>query len=842
MIVFRRPGVLDAGRNAASPVPPPSPPPPPPPAEEFQRIDITAIEALTNWATFAPSEIARDPTVGSSWTVAHASVNGNTAAFRASFATPTRTTTGAQLFRARVRGAASGLAVKLELYAAGVLVRNLGTQTAPTTAGGTVLTWEWSASEAAAADVEARLVLVDSVSGSYYEIYALDWYARVEGEPVVDPTLAWSDEFTTLSLGDTSAYNWASYFVGWGVRHLAGNNDNAMKCADDFPAVGAWTGQTMSQVLAAHDGGVYGSGPHLHEVSNGTIKLRCYILCDLDELGDAGAGSRPAAWGFYAVAGMLSGQLSYQRGNGYWEVRLKVNAISRGQHFAIWLVRGNNDWPPELDILEMVNGDGNAYRYAHPSSAWPRVSGTDYDTAPAVGAWTTIGLELTDTHVIWYQDGVEKKRATRTSYAGVADWYIMLTWEVGTNWTGSPNSTTTWPGEVEVDYVRIYTRRPGSTEPTPGSAPWPEGWGSRPSVGTHIGLGNPFGGQLEAYHAWMGKPSTAVKVWPNSRAISSWDDIAGGLDDDPYRWSGQLDETNIKRALDPSAWPRTLPVVMALYLVPLSHSNAWSKASSNWMRPQIWQEIAAGNYDVYFQRLFRRIARRCSVTGRDPRTLVLRLAWEANGDWYPHAIGPRVAEWKSAFGRVVTIMREACMAVFGQPGQWCMVEWGPAMHLRFGTNAYNWGNLAGARLWDAYPGDAVVDICGLGIHDHIGIRSAADWTKMLRGPHNLQRNTGPGGTPNPSDTTGAMEGILDWFEWAAARNKWLGTSEIEFNHDVRPYFPRTEDHVSAWNGMHAVMQQFSGRFVYRLYLAWTPTYMWSRPGNWGIREKELYGA
>ena len=120
-----------------------------------------------------------------------------------------------------------------------------------------------------------------------------------------------------------------------------------------------------------------------------------------------------------------------------------------------------------------------------------------------------------------------------------------------------------------------------------------------------------------------------------------------------------------------------------------------------------------------------------------------------------------------------------------------MIEWGPALHLRFGANAYNWSKLDGARLWDTYPGDHVVDICGLGIHDHIGVKSTADWNGFLRGPWNRNRNADLlGGHPGEGPTL-AMDGILDWYEWSAARNRWLGTAEIEMHYEPAPYFPRT---------------------------------------------------
>ena len=51
-------------------------------------------------------------------------------------------------------------------------------------------------------------------------------------------------------------------------------------------------------------------------------------------------------------------QLSYRQRGGYWEAKVKCPNI-RGTNCAVWLM-GDESWPPEVDILELVtfdNGD-----------------------------------------------------------------------------------------------------------------------------------------------------------------------------------------------------------------------------------------------------------------------------------------------------------------------------------------------------------------------------------------------------------------------------------------------------------------------------------------------------
>ena len=374
---------------------------------------------------------------------------------------------------------------------------------------------------------------------------------------------------------------------------------------------------------------------------------------------------------------------------------------------------------------------------------------------------------------------------------------------------------------------------PGGGGSGGGSAPsWPAGWGERPALGSHHGIGQPFNfaydnngnlvwQPLRDYNQWLGRPSNIVKVWPlmSGSGNDTWDAIAGGAGQSDTTWSGQLNELNPNRAFDPAHWPVSKPIVLALTAVPRSHSNARNSSTGQWGRPGVWQEIAAGAADAYYRLLFRRLATKCGQTGRDPRTVVLRWCWEANGDWYPHSVGPDKNNFVAAWRRAMDIMRSAVGAVLGA-GKTFMIEFGPSGHLRF-------GNGGSERLWNIYPGDDWVDICGLGIHDQIGIASIADFDRYLTYPATIA------GTP--------FEGIHDWFDFAVSRGKWVGTSEIESNYVSRQYFPKTQNMDAMWRlGFEAkVRLRYQGKFLYFIYL-WNGNSALKRADGWGEPYRLLY--
>ena len=264
------------------------------------------------------------------------------------------------------------------------------------------------------------------------------------GGPPAGYTLAWSDEFDGLSLGGpTSGKNWAPYFVGWNVRSLAGNSDDAVKMADS-ETLGS--GPTAGNALAAAGNWGTRSG-FLHEVVGGEILLRGY---------PTPSGQRAATFaGFPYVGAMISGQRSFSQRYGYWETRIKLTNVSQGHHFAVWLMPTDNSWPPEIDLLEVVGLDPSKYHMnSHGSSNDQLVWFNPSDPT----GWHTLGFLWTPERMTWYLDGQEKKSIA--NYVTNKDFYFMMSWEMASNWPGNPNSSTRWPAEVAVDYVRIY--RPGT--------------------------------------------------------------------------------------------------------------------------------------------------------------------------------------------------------------------------------------------------------------------------------------------------------------------------------------------------------------------------------------------
>lgn len=188
--------------------------------------------------------------------------------------------------------------------------------------------------------------------------------------------------------------------------------------------------------------------------------------------------ARQVSPGVYTSARLKSqGLFSVQYG------RIEFRALvpeAQGFWPAAWLL-GNNivtvDWPAsgEQDVLERVNAAKN------PDWNEGSIHGTgftgnsglgtvfDFPNGQTAAQWHTYGMIWKPGSVAYYVDDPTRPYVTYTtadmSKLRGAVWpfdsgqshFIILNLAVGGDWPGAPNSSTPFPSEMLIDYVRIYT-------------------------------------------------------------------------------------------------------------------------------------------------------------------------------------------------------------------------------------------------------------------------------------------------------------------------------------------------------------------------------------------------
>lgn len=254
-------------------------------------------------------------------------------------------------------------------------------------------------------------------------------------------TLVWSDEFTNTSGANAQPDpNVWTYDTG---NSGFGNNELENYCA--------W-GSNASPCATAEPNAYVGTDGYLHIVAR-----------------------EPSASVYTSARLKTQGLFSFRYG------RMEVRAmVPEAQGFwpAAWLL-GNNiatvNWPGcgEQDDLERVN--------AATTPDWNEgsIHGTGF-TGGNIGArynfpagqtaaqWHTYGMIWSEGHVDYYIDDPTKPYASFTpgSIDGLsgAVWpfdagqsnFIILNLAVGGDYPGAPNSSTPFPSEFVIDYVRIY--------------------------------------------------------------------------------------------------------------------------------------------------------------------------------------------------------------------------------------------------------------------------------------------------------------------------------------------------------------------------------------------------
>jgi len=254
-------------------------------------------------------------------------------------------------------------------------------------------------------------------------------------------TLVWSDEFSNSTGSNAQpnpqAWTYDTGGGGWGNDELetyCGWNSSVSPCSSSNPSAYMGTDGYLHIVAQQPSAGVYTSArlktEGLFSFQYGRIEFRAQV---------------PEAQGFWPAA---------------------------------WLL-GNNiataNWPAcgEMDVLERVNAAGAPdwnMGSVHGTGFTGGNIGTQFDFPSGENAsgWHTYGMIWNKGSVAYYVDDPTHPYVTYTpssigGFSG-AVWpfdsgpsFIILNLAVGGSWPGSPDTSTPFPAQMLVDYVRIYT-------------------------------------------------------------------------------------------------------------------------------------------------------------------------------------------------------------------------------------------------------------------------------------------------------------------------------------------------------------------------------------------------
>jgi beta-glucanase (GH16 family) len=244
---------------------------------------------------------------------------------------------------------------------------------------------------------------------------------KEEGKAITDPRklgyhLTFADEFKGVKL-DTS------------------------KWIDSYPD-GVRTHSNNEQQYYAPDG---------YELHHGFLRLKA---------------ERRQMGGMPYTSGIVTTYGKFAQKYGWFEARLKVPQ-GKGMWPAFWLLPNDKSWPPEIDILEILGHEPtkvyltNHYKLPNGQHEGKGDSFTGQDFS---AEYHTFALEWKPTEILWYVDGIVRYR-TQENVPSVP-MYVLLNLAVGGDWPGNPDSTTPFPGNMDINYVRVYSKPTGVTAAT----------------------------------------------------------------------------------------------------------------------------------------------------------------------------------------------------------------------------------------------------------------------------------------------------------------------------------------------------------------------------------------
>jgi len=248
-------------------------------------------------------------------------------------------------------------------------------------------------------------------------------------------TLTWSDEFNGAdgSAVDSTKWVYDTGGSGWGnneLEYYTSGTANAVQQGGNLVI-------TATTANAANYTCSYPSNGPCH-----------YTSARLKTLGK-----------FSQQYGRFEARIQMPEGQGIWP--------------AFWMMGDNINtvsWPScgEIDVMENI---GKEPSINHGSMHMPATGGTTDDQLTGMytlsggaklgDAFHTYAIEWTSSQVTFYVDDMLYETQTKAAATGRTwefdhPFFILLNVAVGGTWPGSPDSTTTFPQTMKVDWVRVY--------------------------------------------------------------------------------------------------------------------------------------------------------------------------------------------------------------------------------------------------------------------------------------------------------------------------------------------------------------------------------------------------
>jgi len=185
----------------------------------------------------------------------------------------------------------------------------------------------------------------------------------------------------------------------------------------------------------------------------------------------APASIQPYINNYKYTSGMITTFHSFSQTYGYFEIRAELPA-GQGTWPAFWLLPADQTWPPEIDVFEMLGKDPTTiYTTAHTGPNNTSIGHATSVPNTSTG-FHTYGVDWEPDFITWYFDGQQIFQTATPADMINRPMYLLANLSLGGGWPGPVDSTTPFPAQFQIDYIRAYASG-GSSSPPPDPPPPP---------------------------------------------------------------------------------------------------------------------------------------------------------------------------------------------------------------------------------------------------------------------------------------------------------------------------------------------------------------------------------
>jgi len=159
------------------------------------------------------------------------------------------------------------------------------------------------------------------------------------------------------------------------------------------------------------------------------------------------------------TSGALNSAGLFEQEYGYFEARIRI-PLGNG-FWSVWALRSLAGWPPSIQGVEVLGGQPARSNFSYWFEGQNGAELVRHEAAQDyTNGYHVFGIDWQQDHVAFYVDGTLIKWLEDPDGRLSGPLYPGVNFSISTPESGDPvpDETTPWPGEVRIDWIRVYQK------------------------------------------------------------------------------------------------------------------------------------------------------------------------------------------------------------------------------------------------------------------------------------------------------------------------------------------------------------------------------------------------